>query len=102
MSETEDRSTEVKSVESGGDAVEQDYDPQDDWINQRGLARLLGVAPETASRWAQDGRLEIFEHGMVGAGKRKYSRKLVREYQRMKFRQARERMRQALEEGTGP
>ena len=103
MSETEDRNTEVKSVESGGDAVEQDYDPQEDWLTQKELAKLLGeIAPETASRWAQDGRLKIFEHGMVGAGKRKYSRKLVREYQRMKFRQARERMRQALEEGTGP
>lgn len=88
--------------EEDGKIIETDYDPQQDWINQRELAGMLGIAPETASRWAQDGRLEIFEHGMVGAGKRKYSRKLVREYQRMKFRQARGRMRQVLEEGSGP
>lgn len=81
---------------------EVDYDPQEDWINQRELAEILGITPETASRWASDGKLRVFEHGMIAAGKRKYSRQLVRDYQRMKIRQARKRMMQAIEEGSGP
>ena len=102
MSEAEHRGKDVENSGQDGHEPEPDYDPQEDWINQRELAGLLGIAPETASRWARKGRLKIFEHGMVGAGKRKYSRQLVREYQQMKFRQARQRMQQALEEGTGP
>lgn len=102
MSEAEQSNKKTETSEQDDHAPESDYDPQEDWINQRELAGLLDIAPETASRWARKGRLEIFEHGMVGAGKRKYSRKLVREYQRMKFRQARQRMQEALEEGTGP
>ena len=73
-----------------------DYAPEQDWINQRELAQLLGIAPETASRWAKDGKLSIFEHGMIGAGKRKYSRQLVREYQRLKLDLALSRMREVV------
>ena len=75
------------------------YDPERDWINQRQLADLLGVAPETASRWSGDHKLKIFEHGMIGAGKRQYSRQLVQEYQQLKMSQARDRMREVLNEG---
>jgi hypothetical protein len=78
------------------------YEPDKDWINQRELAGLLGVAPETASRWASRGKLVLFEHGMLGAGKRKYSRRLVREYQELRLGQARARMRQAVGEGRFP
>ncbi len=78
-----------------------DYDAEADWINQRQLADLLGIAPETASRWAGTGKLGIFEHGMIGAGHRKYSRQLVREYQALKIQQAQARMRNALgKDGT--
>ena len=78
------------------------YDPAEDWINQRELAGLLGVAPETASRWASRGKLAIFEHGMLGAGKRKYSRRLVHEYQELRLSQARARMHQAVADGRVP
>jgi len=78
------------------------YEPGKDWINQRELAGLLGVAPETASRWASRGKLALFEHGMLGAGKRKYSRRLVHEYQELRLGQARARMRQAVGEGRFP
>jgi len=85
------------------DAGDQAYDPQDDWVNQRELAGLLQVRPETACRWAGRGELAIFEHGMVGAGRRKYSRQLVREYQRISIQLARRRMRSALDSATsGP
>ena len=67
------------------------YDPAEDWINQCELAGLLGVALETASRWASRGKLAIFEHDMLGAGKRKYNRRLVREYQALSLSQARAR-----------
>ncbi|KXB07616.1 hypothetical protein AKJ51_00675 [candidate division MSBL1 archaeon SCGC-AAA382A20] len=93
---------EVANSRESVPSEEDDYNPEEDWLNQRELARLLGIAPETASRWAKDGRLKIFEHGMVIGGKRKYSRKLVREYQEMKFRQARNRMRKTLQQGEGP
>ncbi len=81
---------------AGGTGSEEQYDPREDWINQRDLADLLGIAAETASRWASKGKLEIFEHGMIGSGKRKYSRCLVEEYQEIKFRQARQRLRDRL------
>ena len=74
-----------------------DYDPQYDWINQRQLAELLNVAPETASRWASKGELSIFAHGMIRAGRHKYSWQVVREYQRIRIQLARRRMRSALD-----
>lgn len=76
-----------------GLSSETNYSPEKDWINQRSLAELLGIAAETASRWASRGKLQIFEHGMIGAGKRKYSRTLVQEYQQIKLRQARRKLR---------
>ena len=85
----------VQQAQSQG----QRYDSEQDWINQKKLAELLGVVPETASRWAKEGKLRIFQHGMVGAGKRKYSRRLVLEYQQLRLEQARSRMRQALQIG---
>jgi len=74
------------------------YSPDDDWTTQRELADLLRVTPETASHWAAKGRLKIFEHGMIGARNRKYSRRLVQEYQQLKLEQARSKMRQTVEE----
>ena len=50
--------------------------PADDWITQVELAQLLGISANTASQWAKQGRLREFEHGMVGAGRRRYSRAL--------------------------
>ncbi len=73
-----------------------DYSPEEDWINQRELAQLLRITPETASRWASEKKLKIFEHGMIGAGKRKYSRRLVGEYQRLKLDLALNRMREVV------
>ena len=48
-----------------------------DWINQKQLAGLLRVTPKTASVWARRGWLLQYEHGVVGCGRRKYSRQLV-------------------------
>ncbi len=53
-----------------------------DWITQKELAAMLGISPKTASEWAKQGRLIRFEHGIDGAGRRRYSRHLVqREFQ---------------------
>jgi hypothetical protein len=54
-----------------------------DWITQKELAAMLGISPKTASEWAKQGRLIRFEHGIDGAGRRRYSHLLVeREFQR--------------------
>lgn len=53
-------------------------DPASDWIDQRELARTLGISEKTASAWAALGRLHVFEHGSRLGGRRKYSRTLVR------------------------
>jgi predicted site-specific integrase-resolvase len=48
-----------------------------DWLNQRELAQLLGVTERTASVWARRGHFRIYEHGVRGCGRRKYSRALL-------------------------
>jgi len=54
----------------------------DDWLTQAQLAELLAISQQTASERAQEGRLVRFEHGIDGAGRRRYSRHLVqREFQ---------------------
>ena len=54
----------------------------DDWLTQAQLAELLAISQQTASERAKEGRLVRFEHGIDGAGRRRYSRHLVqREFQ---------------------
>ncbi len=55
----------------------------DDWITQAEIARMFRTTPQTACKWAKEGRLRRYEHGIGAAGRRKYSRRLVqREYER--------------------
>lgn len=51
--------------------------PTTDWLTQSELAELLGISERTASVWACAGKLRIYEHGVRGCGRRKYSRALV-------------------------
>jgi hypothetical protein len=51
--------------------------PQEDWVTQREMAKMLGVSDRTASLWAAAGRLRRFEHGFPECGRKKYSRALV-------------------------
>lgn len=53
--------------------------PAVDWIGQIELARLLGVSQKTVQNLAKRGRLRQFEHGISAAGRRVYSRELVRQ-----------------------
>jgi hypothetical protein len=47
--------------------------PPTDWIDQQHLARLLGISAKTASVRSKQGDLRIYEHGVRGCGRRKYS-----------------------------
>jgi hypothetical protein len=52
--------------------------PSEDWIPQCEVASMLAISPQTASSLAKMGRLQRFEHGVPGCGRRrKYSRRLV-------------------------
>ncbi len=65
-------------------------DPEQDRIDQRTLASLLGISERTASVWARAGRLRHYEHGVGTCGRRRYSRGLVlRERQRCWLRAVR-------------
>lgn len=52
-------------------------EPATDWLNQKELARLLGISTKTASVHARQGKLRVYEHGVPACGRRKYSRALV-------------------------
>ncbi len=62
--------------------------PQDDWISQQRLARMLSVSQRTASTWAKQGKLRQYEHGVPTCGHRKYSRSLVDRQLQKKWAQA--------------
>jgi hypothetical protein len=62
--------------------------PADDWIVQKDVAVMLGVTAKTASLWAGEGKLRIFEHGVQSGGRRKYSRALVRRELEQRWAQA--------------
>ena len=83
----------VKSRRSRCELEADDAGPQPvpalDWIDQKGLASLLGVTPHTAAKWAKAGRLRSYEHGVDTCGRRRYSRMLV-------FREQRHRLEQAI------
>lgn len=65
------------------DRADRSPDPAGDWLDQGALARVLGISPRTASIWARQGRLRLYEHGVLNCGRRRYSRQLVeRERQR--------------------
>lgn len=51
-----------------------------DWLTQQELARMLRISERTASVWARQGRLRLFEHGVANAGRRRYSRSLFHRY----------------------
>jgi hypothetical protein len=52
--------------------------PSQDWIGQGELARLLGVSRRTIHNYSQKGLLRRYEHGVLAAGRRIYSRELLR------------------------
>jgi hypothetical protein len=62
--------------------------PALDWLNQKGLAALLGVTPHTAAKWAKAGRLRRYEHGVATCGRRRYSRMLLLREQQHRLEQA--------------
>jgi hypothetical protein len=76
-------------------------DPVTDWIDQKGLAALLGVTPHTAAKWAKAGRLRSYEHGVDTCGRRRYSRWLVMRQQRRRLEQAIRRQDELLVESGG-
>ena len=76
-------------------------DPVIDWIDQKGLAALLGVTPHTAAKWAKAGRLRRYEHGVDACGRRRYSRLLVFREQRHRLEQAIRRQDELLVESGG-
>ena len=49
----------------------------EDWLTQKELCSLLRMSEHTGSKRAQAGSLRAFEHGVVAAGRRRYSRHLV-------------------------
>ncbi len=63
-------------------------EPKSDWITQRELASLLGVCARTASLWAKAGRLQRFEHGVMAAGRKKYSKSLIQRELRHRWDEA--------------
>ncbi len=52
-------------------------DPKTDWCCQRIVAEALGVSPQAASAKARAGELRHFEHGVPGAGRKRYSKALI-------------------------
>lgn len=69
--------------------------PAEDWIDQLEVAGMLGFSTTTASSWAKQGKLRVFEHGVVPCGRRKYSRSLVQRQIQRGWTQAVERQDEA-------
>ena len=62
--------------------------PATDWLNQRELAELLGISTKTASLHARRGKLRVYQHGVHGCGRKKYSRALVERVQSLGWQAA--------------
>jgi hypothetical protein len=75
--------------------------PALDWLDQKGLAALLGITPHTAAKWARAGRLRRYQHGFDACGRRRYSRWLVMREQRHRLEQAIRRQDEMLVESGG-
>jgi len=72
-----------------------------DWIEQKTVAQLLGISPQSASDRAHRGELRQFEHGVASVGRRKYSRTLVEREIESRWREAIQRQDELLSSGRG-